>query len=50
MKVSVGNLKIDQNMIEFQYRPSSHLQHISLLKNRQNNNDLLTRKWSLNEI
>ena len=48
MKVHSGNLKIDQNLLEFQYRPSNHLQHISLIKNKQHNNDVLVRRWSLN--
>lgn len=50
MKVHIGTLKLDNSWLEFQYRPSSHLQHISLLKNRQKMTDLLAIKWSLYQI
>ena len=50
MVVHSGTLKLDQNCIEFQYRQSGHLQHISLLKNRQGSNDVLTRKWAIDQI
>jgi hypothetical protein len=50
MQVHTGTLKIDGNWLEFQYRPSSHLQHISLSKNRQKPTDLLAVHWPLHQI
>lgn len=50
MKVHSGTLKLDNNELEFQFRSSTHLQHISLMKNKQQPEDLLTYTWKLTQI
>jgi hypothetical protein len=50
MQVHSGTLRLDSTQLEFQYRPSHHIQHISLLKNRQRPEDELTRSWLLGSI
>jgi hypothetical protein len=50
MQVHSGTLKLENSQLEFQFKPSNHFQHISLLKNRQGPDDLLTCSWPLASI
>ena len=50
MKVHSGTLKLDNQNLCFQYRKSNHLQHISLLKNRQQPSDPISTSWPLANI
>jgi hypothetical protein len=50
MRARMGTLKLDNSWLEIQFRSSTHLQHISLLKNKQKARDNLSYRWSLSQI